>query len=179
MTSLLCRQIQHNHFHFSIGIAGGKWHAHTGSGSNYLCLPEDPEYDDYQAGVSTYRAYVYSGEYQVYSDFPPFSGKHDHDVPCAVCRTTNRGSLMTIPAKMNCPIDWTKEYHGYLMAERYNHHSSEFVCVDRNPEIRSSSSAANQDGALFYPVEGRCNAGNLPCAPYINGAELTCVVCSK
>ena len=87
---------------------------------------------------------------------------------------------MTIPAKMNCPSDWTKEYHGYLMADRYNHQSAtEFVCVDRNPEIRVSSNAADQNGVLFYPVEGRCNIGNLPCGPYINGAELTCVVCSK
>ncbi len=64
------------------------------------------------------------------------------------------------------------------MTEHYSHTSTEFVCVDRNPEVLSGSIADN-NGALFFPVEGRCDDGNLPCAPYINGAELTCVVCTK
>ncbi|XP_072024156.1 uncharacterized protein [Amphiura filiformis] len=160
------------------GIAGGKRYNQAGSGSNYLCLPDTPEYDNYHAGTHTNRGYVYSAGYQIY-DFPPFAGKHDHDVPCAVCIATNRGILMMIPAKMTCPSGWNREYHGYLMSERYSHSSTEFVCVDRNPEVRSDSSASNQDGVLFYPVEGRCDGGNLPCAPYINGAELTCAVCTK
>ena len=98
-----------------------------------------------------------------------------------MCHTGNRGSAMMIPAKRVCPSNWTKEYSGYLMAERQDHHSTEFVCVDRNPETRVNG-AINENGALFYLVEGRCdhaNGGNLPCAPYIDGAELTCVVCSK
>ena len=86
---------------------------------------------------------------------------------------------MMIPAKMSCPVGWTREYHGYLMSEDHVRPSStEFVCVDRDPEVESYS-AAEQNGALFYPVEARCDAGNLPCGPYIDGVELTCVVCSK
>ncbi|KAH3754464.1 hypothetical protein DPMN_189139 [Dreissena polymorpha] len=38
------------------------------------------------------------------------------------------------------------------------------------------SSSADENGALFYPTEGRC--GSLRCPPYIGGAELACVVCS-
>ena len=87
---------------------------------------------------------------------------------------------MMIPAKMNCPSGWAREYHGYLMSGHKNHDSSyEFVCVDRNPEARPGGSGVNQNGALFYPVESRCNIGNLPCGPYIDGGELTCVVCTK
>ena len=143
-----------------------------------MCLPEVPEYDEtYKHVTSDFRAWVYSAEYQVH-DFSPYAGKHDHDVPCAVCRTTNRGSVMMIPAKMNCPAGWTKEYNGFLMAEYWKHHSSEFVCVDRNPEIRAGS-ITNKDGALFYPAAGSCGYGNLPCKPYKEGVELTCVVCSK
>ena len=84
------------------------------------------------------------------------------------------------PAKMICPSEWTEEYHGYLMAERsfHTHHSSEFVCVDRNPEIVPGS-IDSKNGAGFFLVEARCDAGNLPCSPYIDGAELSCVVCSK
>ncbi|XP_072032190.1 uncharacterized protein [Amphiura filiformis] len=159
------------------GLAGGKWFEHTGSGSNYLCLPEDPDYDDYQAGDHGERATIYSAEYQILS-FPPFEGKHNHDVPCVVCQANIRTSLLMIPAKQTCPDTWTLEYYGYLMAESQSHSSSEFVCVDRNPEIRAGS-ITDQNGALFYPVESQCNIGNLPCAPYIDGAELTCVVCTK
>ena len=83
-----------------------------------------------------------------------------------------------IPAKINCPTGWTKEYQGYLMTQHFSHHNTEFVCVDRNPESRVDGDAS-QNGALFYPVEGRCDGGNLPCGPYIDGAELSCVVCSK
>ena len=83
-----------------------------------------------------------------------------------------------IPAKKTCPSGFTREYHGYLMGEHYNRGSPmEFVCMDRNPE-KVAGSAEDKNGALFYPAEGRCDDGNLPCAPYINGAELTCVVCS-
>ena len=161
------------------GIAGGKWWGHTGSGSNYLCLPENPEYDEYQPGLesNSYRAYVYSGEWNI-RDFPPFASNHAHDVPCAVCDVSGRGRILMIPAKKTCPSGWTREYHGYLMAERHNHQSSEFVCVDRNSE-NVPGSAEQQLGAMFLPVEGRCDYGNLPCAPYIQGAELACVVCSK
>ena len=172
------RNVSQNHTILYIpGIAGGKWYNHSGSGSNYLCLPETPEYDDYQADATTYRGRVYSAEYQV-PDFPPYAGKQNHDVPCAVCRATDRGSSMMIPAKMTCPAGWTREYHGYLMSENYVHSSTEFVCVDRNPEVVRGSVGDN-NGALFYPVEARCDKGNLPCAPYIDGAELTCVVCTK
>ena len=168
----------HVYLLFIQGIAGGKWYGHTGSGSNYLCLPKDPEYDVYQAGTEHWRAYVYSAEYEI-ANFPPYAGKHDHDVPCAVCRTTNRGSMVMIPARMSCPSDWTREYSGYLMSDYHGRSSStEFVCVDRNPDIVADS-VDDQNGAVFYPVESRCDAGNLPCSPYINGAELTCVVCTQ
>ncbi len=160
------------------GIAGGKWFGETGGGSNYLCLPETPEYDNYQAGVQTVRGYVYSAEYEIF-DFSPYSGLHNYDVPCAVCRATNRGSNMMMPSKMKCPAGWTREYHGYLMSNYHNHVSpTEFVCVDRYPETVLGSSA-DDNGVCFYPVEGRCDSGNLPCSPYINGAELACVVCTK
>ncbi|XP_072024676.1 uncharacterized protein [Amphiura filiformis] len=160
------------------GLAGGKWYDHGGSGSNYLCLPKIPEYDNYQSGTQSNRGLVYSAEYWT-ADFSPLSSKHDHDVPCAVCEVNSRGKILMIPAKKSCPSGWTKEYNGYLMSEHYNRGSpTEFVCVDRYPELVPGS-AQNKDGVLFYAVEVRCNYGNLPCSPYVNGRELTCVVCTK
>ena len=85
--------------------------------------------------------------------------------------------MLMMPARNDCPSGWTKEYHGYLMTAYYAHaHSTEFICVDGNPEYVHGSQQ-NRDGALLYPVEGRC--GSLPCLPYVEGRELTCAVCTK
>ena len=107
---------------------------------------------------------------------------HHHDVPCAVCHVTGRGSVMTFPALMDCPDNWHREYHGYLMAPAstnpdsfIHHHQSKPVCMDESPEVVPGS-IANLDGALFYFVEAKC--GSLPCGPYVDGREITCAVCT-
>ena len=89
-----------------------------------------------------------------------------------------------IPAKISCPTDWIIEYRGYLMAPKHEHKRGEYICVDEQAESRPGSSSLNEDGALLWLVEGRCGGrrggyGNLPCLPYIDGYELTCVVCTK
>ena len=81
-----------------------------------------------------------------------------------------------IPARIDCPANWTKEYDGALMTERYSHHRSMFECVDRAAEAVPGSSG-NGNGALFYHVEARCNG--MPCPPYDDEKELLCVVCTK
>ena len=161
-----------------LGIIGGEHYSHYGGGSNYLCLSRIPKYDKYQDGHQ-FAGYVYGTEYQViHNNGNPFDRNlHDYDAPCAVCFVKSRGSMLMMPARNDCPSGWTKEYHGYLMTTYHgDKHSSEFVCVDGNPEyVRGSKQ--NQDGALLYPVEGVC--GSLPCLPYVAGRELTCAVCTK
>ena len=72
---------------------------------------------------------------------------------------------------------WTKEYSGYLMAGYYTHTAaSEFVCVDKNAE-KVRGGERNSNGKAFVQVEAVC--GSLPCPPYKNGREMTCVVCTK
>ncbi|CAH1793193.1 unnamed protein product [Owenia fusiformis] len=170
------------------GIAAGSEHLHTGGGSNYLCLPDDPEWQTYVDGVAVAGAYIHGAEYQFYKDnkhHVPFSGAnapggdphalHDQDVPCVVCQIP-RNTVM-IPAKRTCPSGWTSEFNGYLVAEHYSHPSNkEFVCMDDAPEALTGGHE-NRNGALFYSVQSVC--GSLPCPKYVNGRELTCVVCSK
>ena len=57
-----------------------------------------------------------------------------------------------------------------------NHRRSQFTCMDTalKSVVRSS---ANQNGLLFYFVEGRC--GSLPCPPYDNTKEFSCAICTK
>ncbi|XP_078699027.1 uncharacterized protein LOC144926280 [Branchiostoma floridae x Branchiostoma belcheri] len=158
------------------GIAGGTQYNHVGGGANYVCLPKDPEWGVFRDGNQG-NAYMQGAEYKL-SFMNPFQSDslHDHDVPCAVCHVASRGSKLMIPARLSCPSGWTREYKGYLMAARYTHYRTEFVCMDGEPETRPGGHV-NQSGALFYPVEGNC--GSLPCPNYVQGRELTCVVCTK
>ena len=84
-----------------------------------------------------------------------------------------------IPAMITCPKGWTKEYSGYLAAERsIAHHKgqSNYVCVDENHEPVPGSAAAAPVSSHMIPVEAVCNP--LKCPPYVNGNEFGCVVCT-
>jgi hypothetical protein len=157
---------------------GGSGYAHSGGASNYLCLPLNPIFDKITPGTQGY-SYVYGIEYES----PPHSNifhpnVHDHDAPCAVCHTESRGSHLMIPARNMCPSGWTLEYKGYLMTANLGQTGrTQFICVDGNPEAIPGSHSAQQDVAILYFVESQC--GSLPCPPYGNGKELTCVVCTK
>ena len=63
------------------------------------------------------------------------------------------------------------------MGNNYGYTSaSEFICLDNRPEARAGGSV-NREGKLLYIAAGFC--GSLPCPPYVNGRQITCVVCSK
>ena len=160
------------------GRAGGTHYTHKGGASDYLCLPESPDYLDYKAGVQG-ASPIYGAEYQTgYSDYigGPLASVYDHNVPCAVCCTTARVMVLMLPAKTQCPPSWTLEYNGYLMTEFYNHYRRTFECVDKDPECIPGS-AGDENGALFYHTEATCTG--LPCPPYDPQKELTCAVCTK
>ena len=167
-------------FILNSGVAGGGSHGQRGNAANYLCLPETPEYDYVRKGAQGNRGYLYGAEYETHeANGSPLQNLINYDVPCAVCDVSNRGRQLMIPAKMTCPDGWTKEYNGYLISEKHDHwRTSEYICMDHDPEAIPGSNA-NKDGALLYMVEGRC--GSLQCASnkYVDGHELTCVVCTK
>ena len=152
------------------GRAGGSHYTHTGGGANYLCMPLDPQYTlRYRSGVQGY-SYLYGTEYE-----HPIVGTHDHNVPCAVCLSTTRETVLMIPARITCPPSWTREYYGYLMSAYHGHKRSRYECVDSSQESILGSHA-NVDGALFYHVEAECSG--MQCPPYNPQKELNCVVCS-
>ena len=158
------------------GRAGGpKWN-HPGSGRNPQCLPLDPNFLTPINGDNS-RGYMYGGEYETgtYSN-SYLHGRHNHDIPCAVCHVNNRTAVYMVPAKYTCPTGWTREYYGYLMGQYYNYPGHHFTCVDVAFKSVVGSSA-NHDGFLLYFVEGVC--GSLPCPPYDSTRELSCAVCTK
>ena len=155
------------------GRAGGSRYNTRGGAANHLCLPENPDYLQYQAGVQGYSP-VYGVEYHTTGS--PLNSVYQHHAPCAMCFTSARVAVLMIPAKTQCPPSWTLEYTGYLMAEYQGHQRSKFECIDKDPE-HVPGSASNTDPALFYHTEGTCS--ELPCPPYDPQKELTCVVCTK
>ena len=165
------------------GYAAGAEHNIGGSGSNFLCLPKDPDWDAFIDG-SQLSGLIAGVEYELGPSNNVFSDSNTGGVPlgnkpapCAVCLADLRSTILMVPAKTQCPDGWSVEYHGYLASEARSstRARSSYVCWDRAPEISAGGSSQNQ--AVIYPVAVIC--GSLPCSPYITGRELTCVVCSK
>ena len=155
------------------GRAGGMEHTQKGGAANYLCMPDDPDYLSYRSGVQGY-SYVYGAEYETHGG--PLSAVREHNVPCAVCYASTRVAVTMIPAKTQCPSNWTLEYSGYLMSDHQVYTTTMYECVDKNPDSVPGS-ASNNNGALFYHVEANCNG--MLCPPYDPQKELTCAVCTK
>ena len=83
-----------------------------------------------------------------------------------------------IPAKTQCPTNWTLEYDGYLASEGYTRAGrTMYECVDKAPESVPGLNVHSSPTALFYLVEPNCNG--LSCPPYDAGKELTCAVCTR
>ncbi|XP_045163825.2 uncharacterized protein LOC123528146 [Mercenaria mercenaria] len=155
------------------GFAAGSDHSHKGAAVNHLCLPRDPNWNNNTKTPSA-LALIYGGEYETFNGI--FHTLHDHDVPCAVCRVP-RTNIIMVPGKNACYQNYVLEYKGYLMAGHYGHPAStEYVCVDGEPEKARNSIVSNHNGVLFYFVRAKC--GSLKCPPYKEDDDLTCVVCS-
>ncbi|XP_053378496.1 uncharacterized protein LOC128548124 [Mercenaria mercenaria] len=155
------------------GYVAGAHYSHTGTAVDPLCLPRDPNYDQINDGFQN-SGRLYGAEYET-NTYSGWSHLHDHEIPCAVCRIP-RNNVLMVPGKSVCHENYILEYKGYLMSAHYGHNSpSEFICVDDLPEMLEGGQG-NQNGQLFYFVEGVC--GSLQCPPYKDGWELTCAVCS-
>ena len=153
----------------------GSFYNQKGGGSEYLCLPDQPEFLGVTAGHQTWRARVYGTEYELSS---PLGNLGDYNAPCAACYTSARGAKIMIPGKVSCPSSWTREYYGYLMTEAISNDRQRrsYACVDVNAESIPGS-AGNINGAVLYFTEVYCHG--IKCPPYAAGNELSCVVCTK
>ena len=162
------------------GYAAGSDLHDTGAAANYLCLSPDPlwgHYNDAHDSDSKVMGveYAFSGHSHTSA---AFFHKHlfGEDAPCSLCRSP-RSTVIMIPGRNQCYKGWTLEYKGYLVAGYFGHvAATEYVCLDDNPDVIPGGHTS-QYGKLFYMVEGRC--GSLTCPPYVDGREMTCVVCSK
>ncbi len=155
------------------GVVAGTFYNRKGGSANYLCLPDEPEYDGLPTNYKHAFSSLYGTEYEV-----PIKGKHDHGAPCAVCYISNENTQLMIPAMTSCPDGWTRDYFGYLMGPSNHGDRSpkDYICVDKDQKS-SRGSLGNQNGALLYHVRATCHG--IHCPPYEPGKALTCVVCSR
>ena len=163
------------------GRAGGSQYSKTGGATNYLCMPDNPDYLQYDSRVQGGN-YVYGVEYDPASGQPLYVNPdvYAHNAPCAVCMAVSRCSLLMIPGKTSCPVSWTTEYVGYLMSEHQDYNlPTTYECVDKDPESVPGLNGIgwNSGSAIFSLVEASCNG--MSCPPYVAGRELTCVVCPR
>ena len=144
-----------------------------------VCLMTDYlQFDSRVQGLN----YVYGVEYEPVSGQPlrVQPNVFAHNAPCAVCMAVSRCSLLMIPAKTQCPTNWTTEYVGYLMSGAQGHAlPTEYECVDKDLESVPGLDAVGWDsgGEILYHVEASCNG--MACPSYEAGKELTCVVCTR
>ena len=158
----------------------------VGGGSNFQCLPLDPDLAPSEAG--TYARYNQLRPVHVSVNEVNNGNKalpHSQHLPCVTCEASQRPAQMMIPAKSRCPSGWNSEYKGYLMSSATatsNNYRMEYVCIDSKPEsIRSKSSPTKWYGAVLYYATADCDGDNNIdyCPPYKNLQPLQCVVCTK
>ena len=172
----------HNATNIYVGYAAGAHYTHGGGPSNYLCLPQIPQWDQFQEGHQG-ASYVYGAEIEVNTPFDPFDktnarqpSVHDQSPPCVLCHVTGSVITRSFPAMTQCPAGWRLEYAGYMMTAHHSHSGrTDAVCMDGAPEVVKGGNG-DQNGVLFYFMEIVCGA--LPCPSYVEGRELACVVCS-
>ena len=175
------------------GTIGGDYHNDEGGGSNFLCLPHDPEYSKHvqvETEDKRARARISGVEFEYIEDFkklftlPKKKTGLENDHPtalCSVCQTHAKLNVLMIPARIHCPSGWTREYQGYLMATQQYMKRTEYICVDHKPDISKGAGQWNKGGLLHF-VETSC--GVLECHKRVKGKyrenwEVTCVVCSR
>ena len=159
------------------GRAGAAHWQHKGGATNYLCLPSNPDYLQYESGVQGFG--LISGVEYWYAGFQTLSSLNNHNVPCAVCYVTTRSVLVMIPAKTQCPTDWTLEYVGYVMSGYNTNHEGRnmYECVDNDPESIPGLNDHRNPAGFLELVEPHCNG--FSCPLYDEEKELTCVVCTR
>ena len=105
----------------------------AGGGSNYLCLPLQPQFLPTSRAGSQSTSEIYGVEYES-SATPVADIPANHDAPCVVCEAQGQGQVLMIPARVTCPADWRLEYVGLLMSQAKTHKAADFVCVSRELE---------------------------------------------
>merc|ERR1712224_809644 len=97
------------------------------------------------------------------------------------CACTLKGSATgRIPyvqwGRKTCSGGQKTVYYGVIMASHYSQQKSEYICVDWERAIHSTSSNSNHNGGLLYTTE--MEPGSADELVYGKDRELSCAVCT-
>jgi hypothetical protein len=150
-------------------------HNHNGSGYNALCMHPTGERVSGASGGNQNGALLYGVEYE---NTGAVDKNHDKDAACVVCqRGSSVGANPYVQwGRKSCSNDHKLVYYGLIMATHYSQKKSEFVCVDWERAIHSTSSNSNHNGGLLYTTE--LEQGSADNA-YQHDVELSCAVCAS
>ena len=155
-------------FSFSTGYVAGARYDNTGSGSDFICLPDEPTLVG-GGEASSNSAKVHGTWYKT-------GTQTNKEVPCAVCQSRRKNVLM-IPGRNVCYLGYSVEYTGNLMSSRYTYQKATLICVDEDTEPGPILYSGSNVVALLYRAEASC--GPIPCSTYPEGSDLPCAVCSQ
>ena len=156
------------------GRAAGTKYNVKGGTSDTLCMPETPQYLSTHTTAS-YTAHLRGVEFETWgTSTTPFQNLLQANLPCAVCHTDTKLSVLTVPAQYTCPNGWSMEYNGYLMTEIENsdRQRKKTICVDKDAEAVPESEA-NTSPAVVYLMKAICDG--LRCPPYNTDMALPCL----
>ena len=160
------------------GTAAGTKYNVEGGTSDTLCMPETPQYLSTDT-TANYVALLRGVEFETQgTSSTPLNNVYQANMPCAVCHTNTKLSVLTVPAQYTCPNGWSMEYNGYLMTEfEYSDRQRKStLCMDKDAEAVPCSQA-NTNPAEVYLMRATCDG--LPCPLYNTNMALSCAVCSK
>jgi len=166
--------------------SGGSWNE-AGSGVNYLCAPEKPQWGVTVDGLDPWTGFLYGVKYRLLDVYGKdgalfsFANNYGQNInavlaPCVVCYQPVRTDVLMLPAQVNCSsIGWNTEYTGYIVSADRNQAKSMYVCLDAAPEVVPGG-LGDVNEQMFCPVQVQC--GSLNCPPYTDSAEVACAVCT-
>ncbi|GIX74465.1 hypothetical protein CDAR_419751 [Caerostris darwini] len=149
-----------------------------GAGTNYQCLPENPnlKLDPDATGLDKRTTKLGGIRYKNMTVFKGNGKRIEGKVAaCTVCETPLRPVVKMFPGATVCPNDWVQEYTGYIVGNYHGMMRSEFACVNFDPDTYDFKTKAKGDPAILPVKMGTNDGGN----KYRAEAALPCVVCSK
>jgi len=160
-----------------------------GNGGNNLCVHDEPKFVRPIPGNQAWTARIYGVEMEyVYAANLQANGPllnenlnggkiHDQDMVCVACHVAGSSDKIMVPGRQDCgDFGYDVQYKGFLVAQAHvGRQRGEYLCMDESPEGRSGGSKSDEQ-SLVYVVEASC--GSLPCAPYVEGFEMPCSMCT-
>merc|ERR1712127_539247 len=157
------------------GFVASDYYKHTGSGANYLCMHPEPQSPPGMSGGDQNGALLYGVEYQ---NTGAVDKNNDKDAACAVCQRMKTAGVYVQWGRKTCSNGHKTEYWGVVMADRYTHKKSEYICVDWERAAHATSNKASKQGGLLYTTEMQTSgAGSGDEVNYFHDRELSCAVC--